>query len=86
MHLAIVLFDVVQDCYGVPYIPDGTWICRTCLRCTLSDMKCCLCPVSGGALKPTDDGHFAHVICARWIPEVRFGSAVYLEPIEQIHK
>lgn len=68
-------------------MPDGTWICRTCLRCSpTTALKCCLCPVAGGAQKQTDDGQFAHVICARWIPEVKFGSAVYLEPIEHISK
>jgi len=42
--------------------------------------------VFGGALKPTDDGRFAHIVCARWIPEVRFGSTVYMEPVEHVAK
>jgi len=77
----------VQDCYGVPYVPAGTWVCRTCLRCSsASPPSCCLCPVTGGALKQTNDGRFAHIVCARWIPEVRFGSTVYMEPVENIAK
>jgi len=71
----------------VPYVPDGTWVCRTCLRCpSASSAACCLCPVTGGALKQTDDGRFAHIVCARWIPEIRFGSAVYMEPVENVSK
>ena len=30
---------------------------------------CSLCPVRGGALKPTDDGRWCHIVCAIWIPE-----------------
>jgi len=78
---------MLQDCYGVPYMPDSTWVCRTCLRCHCpSTAECCLCPMTGGALKQTDDGRFAHIVCARWIPEVRFGSTVYMEPVENISK
>ena len=68
-------------------MPAGTWVCRTCLRCSsASPPSCCLCPVTGGALKQTNDGRFAHIVCARWIPEVRFGSVVYMEPVENISK
>ena len=34
--------------------------------------QCCLCPVTGGALKPTtEDGLWCHAACMQWIPEVR---------------
>ncbi len=29
----------------------------------------------------TDDGRWAHVVCAKWIPEAHFGNAALVEPI-----
>ena len=34
--------------------------------------ECCLCSLRGGALKPTSDGNWAHIICALTIREVKF--------------
>jgi hypothetical protein len=35
------------------------------------DPQCCLCPVAGGALKPTTiPGAWCHAACMMWIPEV----------------
>ena len=43
--------------------------------------RCELCPNKEGALKRTDTGSWAHVICALYIPEVRFGNVSTMEPI-----
>nr|CAD7196257.1 unnamed protein product [Timema douglasi] len=43
--------------------------------------RCELCPSRDGALKRTDNGGWAHVVCALYIPEVRFGNVTTMEPI-----
>jgi PHD-zinc-finger like domain len=52
---------------------EDMWLCRAC---ELKEEgkpppQCCLCPVAGGALKPTTiAGLWAHAACMQWIPEV----------------
>ena len=43
--------------------------------------RCELCPKKEGALKHTDGGGWAHVVCALYIPEVTFGNNRVMEPI-----
>ncbi|KAL2318129.1 hypothetical protein Fmac_032005 [Flemingia macrophylla] len=72
---------VHQECYGARNVQDfTTWVCKAC---ETPDIKreCCLCPVKGGALKPTDiDTLWVHVTCAWFRPEVSFASDEKMEP------
>ncbi|CAI8037996.1 Protein Jade-3 [Geodia barretti] len=73
---------VHQACYGLPTIPRGRWLCKTCSTGE-RDTPCMLCLNSGGALKRVRPGNtnWAHLSCALWIPEVKIGNAEKMEPI-----
>ncbi|EIE18236.1 hypothetical protein COCSUDRAFT_10830, partial [Coccomyxa subellipsoidea C-169] len=81
---------VHQSCYGVAELPgvDDMWLCRACELKVRRDAKapqCCLCPVTGGALKPaTDKGLWAHAACMQWIPEVTVEDVSRMEPVSHI--
>ena len=88
---AIVFCDgcdlaVHQDCYGVPYIPEGQWLCRRCHIAPKTRLSCIFCPNENGALKQTSNNRWAHLVCALWIPEVTIGNHVYMEPIDSAEK
>ncbi|CAN4108422.1 unnamed protein product [Withania somnifera] len=72
---------VHQECYGVSNAQDfASWVCRACETPEI-ERDCCLCPVKGGALKPTDiDSLWVHVTCAWFRPEVAFHNADKMEP------
>uniref|UniRef100_A0A0A9XE97 Protein AF-10 n=1 Tax=Lygus hesperus TaxID=30085 RepID=A0A0A9XE97_LYGHE len=73
---------VHQACYGIVTVPIGNWYCRKCESADRNiKVKCELCPNKDGALKPTDNNAWAHVVCALYIPEVRFGNVTTMEPI-----
>lgn len=86
---------VHQSCYGVQDVSgvEKMWLCRAC---ELHDngrgngsgfvaAQCCLCPIAGGALKPTTiQGVWAHVACLQWIPEVNVDDTELMEPISGI--
>ncbi|AQK91048.1 Histone-lysine N-methyltransferase ATX3 [Zea mays] len=72
---------VHQECYGARAVQDLTiWLCRAC-EFSQQKRECCLCPVKGGALKPTDvDGLWVHVTCAWFQPKVSFPVEETMEP------
>ncbi len=43
-----------------------------------NDFTCILCGFEEGAVKPTKDGRWAHVMCALWIPEASFVDATIM--------
>ncbi|EGX47192.1 hypothetical protein AOL_s00097g31 [Orbilia oligospora ATCC 24927] len=87
---AIVFCDgcniaVHQDCYGVPFIPEGQWLCRRCsLLAPRREVSCIFCPNTDGAFKMTDSSLWSHLLCAIWIPEVTISNMVYMEPVEGV--
>jgi hypothetical protein len=64
---------VHQACYGIERVPSGNWFCDRCQKAP-QVQGCCLCPETGGALKRTDTGKWAHVTCGLWIPGPSFPS------------
>ncbi|KAK4422058.1 Histone-lysine N-methyltransferase ATX2 [Sesamum alatum] len=71
-------------CYGELEPTGGVlWLCNLCRPgAPESPPPCCLCPVVGGAMKPTTDGRWAHLACAIWIPETCLSDIKKMEPID----
>ncbi|TKY64081.1 Histone-lysine N-methyltransferase ATX3 [Spatholobus suberectus] len=78
---------VHQECYGAKNVQDFTsWVCRVCETPDV-ERECCLCPVKGGALKPTDvEMLWVHVTCAWFRPQVVFQNHEAMEPARGILK
>ncbi|KAL2336200.1 hypothetical protein Fmac_010646 [Flemingia macrophylla] len=78
---------VHQECYGAKNVKDFTsWVCRVCETPDV-ERECCLCPVKGGALKPTDvEMLWVHVTCAWFRPQVVFQNHEAMEPARGILK
>jgi hypothetical protein len=48
--------SVHQSCYGIEVVPEGDWFCVSCTvmgKLRARNLKCCLCPKYGGAMRPT---------------------------------
>lgn len=88
---AIVFCDgcnlaVHQECYGVPFIPEGQWLCRKCQLCGRGIPTCIFCPNTDGAFKQTNSSKWAHLLCAMWIPEISLGNHTFMEPVMDVEK
>lgn len=88
---AIVFCDgcdlaVHQECYGVPYIPEGQWLCRKCQLIGRGTPTCIFCPNTDGAFKQTNASRWSHLLCAIWVPEVSLGNATFMEPVMDVEK
>ncbi|CAD6500772.1 BgTH12-06478 [Blumeria graminis f. sp. triticale] len=88
---AIVFCDgcdlaVHQECYGVPFIPEGQWLCRKCQLIGRGVPTCIFCPNTDGAFKQTTSSKWAHLLCAMWIPEVSLGNHTFMEPVMEVEK
>ena len=88
---AIVFCDgcdlaVHQECYGVPFIPEGQWLCRKCQLIGRGTPTCIFCPNTDGAFKQTNSSRWAHLLCAIWIPEVSIGNSTFMEPVMDVEK
>uniref|UniRef100_M1BJL3 Trithorax n=1 Tax=Solanum tuberosum TaxID=4113 RepID=M1BJL3_SOLTU len=72
---------VHQECYGAREVQDlASWVCRACETPEV-ERECCLCPVKGGALKPTEvDPFWVHVTCGWFRPEIAFVDYEKMEP------
>ena len=88
---AIVFCDgcdlaVHQECYGVPFIPEGQWLCRKCHLIGKGTPTCIFCPNTDGAFKQTNSSRWSHLLCAIWIPEVSLGNTTFMEPVMEVEK
>nr|POE77582.1 isoform 2 of peregrin [Quercus suber] len=77
---------VHQECYGVPFIPEGQWFCRKCKEIGRGTPTCIFCPNVDGAFKQTSTRRWSHLLCSIWIPEVTIANATFMEPITDVDK
>ncbi|XP_005409029.1 PREDICTED: protein Jade-3 [Chinchilla lanigera] len=74
---------VHQACYGILKVPEGSWLCRSCVLGI--NPQCLLCPKRGGAMKTNRTGtKWVHVSCALWIPEVSIDCPERMEPVTKL--
>lgn len=73
---------VHQSCYRITFVPDGDWHCRPCTQylkqeqdveknvTPTRELACVACLSKGGAMMPTLEGAWMHVMCATFLPEI----------------
>ncbi|KAF8988702.1 hypothetical protein BDQ17DRAFT_1227551, partial [Cyathus striatus] len=77
----ILSTEYMADCYGIPYIPEGQWLCHKCTVSPENPVQCILCPNEGGALKQTTSADWIRLLCAIWIPDMCVANEVLMEHI-----
>ena len=77
---------VHQECYGVPFIPEGQWFCRKCKEIGRGTPTCIFCPNVDGAFKQTNTLRWSHLLCSLWIPEITVANMTFMEPITDVDK
>lgn len=79
---------VHANCYGELEPVDGKlWHCKLCRSGAPKRWPaCCLCPITGGAMKKTTCGRWAHLTCATWIPETCLVDIKRMEPIDGVNR
>ncbi|GAB2235555.1 hypothetical protein Droror1_Dr00025983 [Drosera rotundifolia] len=78
---------VHAKCYGEASVDGVLWLCNLCRPGAPEyTPPCCLCPVVGGAMKPTTDGRWAHLACAIWIPETCLADIKTMQPIDGLRR
>lgn len=68
--------NIHQLCYGVETFANK-WACSFC-----QTKICELCPSKTGALKPTTEGKWVHVVCALFHPESVIKNPSKMDPID----
>uniref|UniRef100_A0AC35U9R1 PHD-type domain-containing protein n=1 Tax=Rhabditophanes sp. KR3021 TaxID=114890 RepID=A0AC35U9R1_9BILA len=64
-----------QSCYGIDQINEH-YTCQPCMTLCSSPPPCAVCPVQGGGLKMTENGHeWCHINCAMYLNELSFVDA-----------
>lgn len=73
---------VHQTCYRIAFVPDGDWHCHPCARYLKAqsssradvtpthELTCVACLQKGGALVPTREGAWMHMVCSMFLPEI----------------
>lgn len=73
---------VHASCYGAGQVKNpNNWKCSRC-EAFATHAECCLCVLRGGALKPTTDGNWAHIVCALAVSEVSFLDVHKRSPVD----
>lgn len=70
-------------CYGIELV-DENWKCSPCTA-GASEPVCKLCVQSGGALKKTTCGGWAHVLCGLFTEGCKFIDCNAMEPVDISH-